>query len=74
MTEKRIPGVVVGTVVNVIDPQNQGRVMVSFPWLDDTLKSTWASMVAPFAGNDRGIRGGSDKNGCAGCRRGSSLV
>jgi uncharacterized protein involved in type VI secretion and phage assembly len=55
MTEKRIPGVVIGTVVNVQDPQNQGRVMVTFPWLDASLQSTWASMVAPFAGADRGI-------------------
>jgi uncharacterized protein involved in type VI secretion and phage assembly len=48
-------GIVIGTVVNVHDPQNQGRVQVSFPWLDDSLQSTWASMVAPFAGHGRGL-------------------
>lgn len=51
----KIPGIVIGTVVNVVDPQNQGRVQVQYPWLDDTLQSTWASMVSHFAGNDRGI-------------------
>jgi uncharacterized protein involved in type VI secretion and phage assembly len=55
MIRDRIQGVVIGQVTAVQDPQNQGRVMVSFPWLDDTLQSTWASMVAPFAGGDRGI-------------------
>jgi uncharacterized protein involved in type VI secretion and phage assembly len=54
MMHDRMQGIVIGTVTNVLDPQNQGRVMVQFPWLDDTLQSTWASMVAPFAGGDRG--------------------
>jgi uncharacterized protein involved in type VI secretion and phage assembly len=52
--EARVPGIVIGKVTAVKDPQNQGRVQVTFPWLDDTLQSTWASMVAPFAGGDRG--------------------
>lgn len=51
----RMQGIVIGKVTAVKDPQNQGRVMVQFPWLDDTLQSTWASMVAPFAGGDRGM-------------------
>ena len=51
----RMQGVVVGKVTAVKDPQNQGRVMVQFPWLDDTLQSTWASIAAPFAGADRGV-------------------
>jgi uncharacterized protein involved in type VI secretion and phage assembly len=55
MMHGRMQGIVIGKVVNVQDPQNQGRVQVSFPWLDDTLQSTWASMVAPFAGNGRGL-------------------
>jgi phage baseplate assembly protein V len=52
---ERVQGVVIGLVTAVEDPQSQGRVQVQFPWLDDTLQSTWASMVAPFAGNDRGV-------------------
>jgi uncharacterized protein involved in type VI secretion and phage assembly len=55
MMHGRMQGIVIGTVINVQDPQNQGRVLVSFPWLDDTLQSTWASMVAPFAGGGRGL-------------------
>jgi phage baseplate assembly protein V len=55
MKQGRMQGVVIGKVTDVKDPQNQGRVQVKFPWLDDTLQSTWASMVAPFAGNDRGM-------------------
>lgn len=51
----RMQGIVIATVVSQQDPQNQGRVMVTFPWLDNTMQSTWASMVAPFAGNDRGM-------------------
>ncbi len=51
----RMQGIVIGKVTAVKDPQNQGRIMVQFPWLDDTLQSTWASMVAPFAGGDRGM-------------------
>jgi uncharacterized protein involved in type VI secretion and phage assembly len=53
--QDRSPGITIGKVVNVLDPQNQGRVQVTFPWLDDTLQSTWASMVMPFAGDDRGV-------------------
>jgi phage baseplate assembly protein V len=48
-------GMVIGTVVGVADGERQGRVQVQFPWLDDEIKSTWASMVAPFAGADRGV-------------------
>lgn len=52
---ERVQGIVTAIVTAVDDPQNQGRVQVKFPWLDDTLQSTWASMVAPFAGGDRGL-------------------
>jgi uncharacterized protein involved in type VI secretion and phage assembly len=51
----RLPGIVIAKVTGVQDPKNQGRVMVQFPWLDDTLQSTWASIVAPFAGGGRGV-------------------
>ena len=53
--QERVQGVVIAKVTAVEDPQNQGRVQVQYPWLDDTLQSTWASMVAPFAGGDRGL-------------------
>ena len=48
-------GLVIGKVTAVNDDSRQGRVQVQFPWLDDELKSTWASVVAPFAGDDRGV-------------------
>jgi phage baseplate assembly protein V len=53
--QERMPGIVLAKVTSVTDTGAQGRVQVTFPWLDDTLQSTWASIVAPFAGDDRGI-------------------
>jgi phage baseplate assembly protein V len=55
MRPDRMPGLVIGVVAAVDDPEKQGRVQVQFPWLADQLQSTWASVVSPFAGNDRGI-------------------
>jgi phage baseplate assembly protein V len=55
MKADNIRGLVIGTVVAVSDQERQGRAQVQFPWLDDSLKSIWASIVAPFAGNDRGV-------------------
>jgi len=40
MMHGKMRGIVIGTVINVQDPQNQGRVQVSFPWLDESLQST----------------------------------
>ena len=48
-------GVVLGVVTNINDPDSLGRVKVKFPWLDDTQESTWASVIAPGAGNNRGF-------------------
>jgi uncharacterized protein involved in type VI secretion and phage assembly len=48
------PGVVVGQVSDVRDPQNLGRVTVRFPWLSDDYVSDWARTVQPGAGKDRG--------------------
>lgn len=49
----KIPGVGVGLVVNVDDPEKLGRLKLKFPWMDDE-ESTWAPVAASFAGNDRG--------------------
>lgn len=51
---ERVQGIVIGKVTAVKDQQNQGRVQVTFPWLDDTLQSIWASVASSFAGGDRG--------------------
>jgi phage baseplate assembly protein V len=50
-----MPGLTIGTVTDVDDQEKLGRVRVTFPWLDEDLKTDWVSMVAPFAGADRGV-------------------
>jgi uncharacterized protein involved in type VI secretion and phage assembly len=50
-----VRGLTIGIVVDVDDPEHQGRVKLQFPWLDSQLTSDWVSMTANFAGNDRGI-------------------
>lgn len=48
-------GVVVGLVTNNQDPQDQGRVKVTFPWLSDQDESHWARVAMPMAGKNRGL-------------------
>jgi phage protein D len=48
------PGVVVAQVTDVHDPQQQGRVQLTYPWLSDDHVSDWARTVQPGAGKDRG--------------------
>jgi len=48
------PGVVIAQVSDVNDPQSQGRVQLTFPWLSDDYVSDWARTVQPGAGKDRG--------------------
>ena len=45
----------VGVVTNNQDPDGMGRVKVRLPWLTDEDESHWARVVAPMAGNDRGL-------------------
>ncbi len=47
-------GVVQAIVTDVRDPQNQGRVKLKFPWLDDTYATDWARTVQWAAGKQRG--------------------
>ena len=49
-----VPGVVVAQVTDVDDPDKQGRVKVSFPWLADDYESWWARVTQLGAGPDRG--------------------
>lgn len=51
----RVSGVVLGVVKEVEDPDRQGRIRVSYPWLDGELVSKWASIAAPMAGKGRGL-------------------
>lgn len=41
----RLPGVVNAVVTDVQDPLEQGRVKLTFPWLDDAYVSDWARSV-----------------------------
>jgi uncharacterized protein involved in type VI secretion and phage assembly len=52
---QRIYGVVIAVVTNNQDPQNLGRVKLSFPWLSDHEETDWTRMVVPMAGNGRGF-------------------
>jgi hypothetical protein len=40
-----IPGLVIGTVVNNMDPDEQGQVQVMFPWLSPAYISAWARVM-----------------------------
>jgi phage protein D len=51
---RRLAGVVIAQVSDVNDPQGQGRVRLTYPWLSDTYVSDWARTVQPGAGKDRG--------------------
>jgi uncharacterized protein involved in type VI secretion and phage assembly len=50
----RIQGVVTGQVTSVNDPDKQGRVQVSLPYLGGQNQSYWAPIATLVAGNGRG--------------------
>lgn len=49
------PGLVIGQVTDVADPDLRFRVKVAFPWLSDDYESWWARVAQPGAGNARGL-------------------
>ena len=49
------PGLVIGQVTDINDPDQRFRVKVSFPWLSDDYESWWARVVQPGAGDTRGL-------------------
>ena len=49
-----VNGLVVGVVIDVSDPLQQGRVMVRYPVLPGQGKSHWAPVVSLMAGHERG--------------------
>jgi len=51
----RFYGVTVGVVTNNQDPDKLGRVKVHFPWLSQEDESSWARVLSPMAGRDRGL-------------------
>ena len=48
-------GVIEGIVVDNKDPEGIGRVLVKYPWLPNEMKSAWARMATPMAGNKMGF-------------------
>ena len=53
---ERVYGVVTALVTDVKDPDDMGRIKLSYPWLAaDGTDSGWAPIVRPMAGNDRGF-------------------
>ncbi len=55
MQREASTGLVPAIVTNVNDEQSLGRVKVKYPWLGDTEESHWARLIAPGAGQDRGL-------------------
>jgi uncharacterized protein involved in type VI secretion and phage assembly len=51
---KTHPGVVVGIVKSLKDPDGHGRIQVEFPWMQAKQKSAWAPIAVPLAGKRRG--------------------
>jgi uncharacterized protein involved in type VI secretion and phage assembly len=50
----QVNGIIIGLVTDLDDPQNLGRVRVTFPYLGDQV-SDWARLVTLMAGKDRGM-------------------
>lgn len=50
-----VRGLVTGIVVNVDDPQNEGRIQVRLPAMPGRSETAWAPMAVPMAGDDRGM-------------------
>jgi phage protein D len=50
----RLQGVVVAIVTDNKDPDDNGRVKVNFPWLDENATSHWVRVARPSAGKDYG--------------------
>jgi uncharacterized protein involved in type VI secretion and phage assembly len=51
---KRYSGVVTGIVKNLNDPDGQGRIELQFPWLSESVRSSWAPVASALAGKERG--------------------
>ncbi len=54
MGGQQVNGIVIGLVTDLADPENIGRVRVTYPYLGDET-SDWARLVTQMAGKDRGM-------------------
>lgn len=52
--DRRLYGVCAGIIEDNEDPEHEGRVKVSFPWLDDATISDWCRVMQPYAGDSFG--------------------
>jgi len=52
--DRKLFGVFTGIVEKNDDPEHEGRVKLSFPWLDDATISDWCRVVQPYAGPNYG--------------------
>lgn len=54
-----IPGatnsIAIAKVADNRDPAGLGRVVLSFPWLDQSMRTDWIPVAQPHAGKDRGF-------------------
>src|SRR5262249_13689265 len=53
-TDKRYYGVVEGIVVDVFDPDKEGKIKVRFPWFDDDMVTEYCRVCQLYAGNGYG--------------------
>ncbi|MDA8209602.1 MAG: VgrG-related protein [Actinomycetota bacterium] len=51
---RQMAGVAPGVVTSLADPEMQGRVQVSFMWLDPSHQSDWVPVVQPSVGEESG--------------------
>jgi uncharacterized protein involved in type VI secretion and phage assembly len=52
--DRNFYGVCAGIVEDNDDPEQEGRVRVRFPWLDDATVSDWCRVMQPYAGDGFG--------------------
>jgi len=52
--DRKLFGVFTGIVEKNDDPEHEGRVKLSFPWLDDATITDWCRVVQPYAGSKFG--------------------
>lgn len=53
-TDRRYYGVAEALVVDVNDPDKEGRVKLKFPWFDENMISEWCRVTQFYAGNGYG--------------------
>jgi uncharacterized protein involved in type VI secretion and phage assembly len=55
--ESRLFGLYPALVTDIVDPEQRGRVEVTFPWLgdDESEVRMWATLLSPYADHDQGF-------------------